>query len=243
MAGIKGEKAKKEQEKRRERTRVRTEYLRQENWNVVQIYECEYHQQYLNIEAGLLGLTEKYLPPFCKSHANTTLSRSDLLKAVTDDSLFGMVECDLHVPENWSAGHEKEITPKEYFSEMSPLFCTMDVPYDVIGDHMQAYVEEMKLGKEPRRVLVGGMSARKILLATPLLKWYLSHGLVLTHIYKVLEFVPKACFSSFEQDVTQARRRGDQDKTKKIIGDTMKLIGNSGKLVDENRTIMLNSTT
>ena len=71
------------------------------------------------------------------------------------------------------------------------------------------------------------MKARKILLATPLLKWYMEHGLDVTEVYQFIEFKPKACFKSFEEKVTEARREGDQDSSKLIIADTMKLIGNS----------------
>ena len=82
--------------------------------------------------------------------------------------------------------------------------------------------------QDPRRLLVGGMSAQKILLATPLLKWYLDHGMKVTKIYQVVEFTPKRCFKDFQDEVSEARREGDKDKSKSIIADTMKLIGNSG---------------
>ena len=71
------------------------------------------------------------------------------------------------------------------------------------------------------------MKGRKILIATPLLKWYLKHGLKVTNIYQVVEFKPKRCFNDFEKEVTAARRAGDRDPTTNIIADTMKLIGNS----------------
>ena len=75
---------------------------------------------------------------------------------------------------------------------------------------------------------MGGTRAKKILLATPLLQWYLAHGLQVTKIYQVIEFTPVACFAKFEKEVTEARRQGDEDLSKSIIADTMKLIGNSG---------------
>ena len=78
-----------------------------------------------------------------------------------------------------------------------------------------------------RKLLVGGLAATKILLATPLLKWYLDHGMKVSHVYQVVEFTPKPCFKSFQKEVTAARREGDFDSSKAIIADTMKLIGNS----------------
>jgi len=67
----------------------------------------------------------------------------------------------------------------------------------------------------------------KILLTTPLLRWYLDHGLKVTNIHKVIEFSPRACFVDFGEKITEARRQGDLHPRYKLIGETMKLIGNS----------------
>ena len=66
-----------------------------------------------------------------------------------------------------------------------------------------------------------------------MLKWYLNHGLVITHIYTVVEYIPDAAFNSFMTQVAQARLDGDRDNDKALIAETMKLIGNSsyGKLI------------
>lgn len=69
------------------------------------------------------------------------------------------------------------------------------------------------------------MKAEKMLLGTPLLKWYLDHGLKVTRIYQVVEFNAQACFKKFVNDVTEARRMGDARPEFEIIGNTMKLIG------------------
>ena len=44
---------------------------------------------------------------------------------------------------------------------------------------------------QPRRSLIGSMKGEKILLATPLLKWYLEHGLEVTKVHQVIEFTPE----------------------------------------------------
>jgi hypothetical protein len=69
------------------------------------------------------------------------------------------------------------------------------------------------------------MSAKKILLASPLLKWYLNRGLVVTHIYQAVEYQPKSCFKNFQEDISNARRDGDADKSRAILADTSKLAG------------------
>ena len=63
-----------------------------------------------------------------------------------------------------------------------------------------------------------------------MLRWYLNHGFVITHIYTVVEFFPNGAFNSFMMRVTQARLGGDCDNDKALIAET---IGNSsyGKLI------------
>ena len=80
----------------------------------------------------------------------------------------------------------------------------------------------------PRRMLVGSYYGDKILLATPLLRWYLDHGLEVLHVYQVIEYDPIPCFRRFGDAVSEARREGDVHRDRAIITDTMKLLGNSG---------------
>ena len=79
----------------------------------------------------------------------------------------------------------------------------------------------------PRRLLIGSYFGKKIGLTTPLLKWYLEHGLVITPIYTTVEYIPNAAFKHFAEQVAQARLDGDRDKDKALITKMMKLIGNS----------------
>ena len=88
---------------------------------------------------------------------------------------------------------------------------------------MKAYAEEHGIMAQPRRSLIGSMKGDKILLATPLLKWYLEHGLEVTKVHQLIEFTPEPCFKSFGDAVSDARRAGDADPNKAIIADTMKV--------------------
>ena len=94
---------------------------------------------------------------------------------------------------------------------MPPLFCNAKVTFDLIGEHMQNFAREAGLSQKPRRLLVGGMKAEKILLASPLLKWYLDHGMEVNRVYQCIEFVPAKCFEHFTREVTECRRLGDRN--------------------------------
>ncbi|KAJ8314770.1 hypothetical protein KUTeg_006920 [Tegillarca granosa] len=199
----------------------------QQGFTVVEVWECdfkEYRRCHPKIEEFITGSR----PTFYQKHKRE-VTEHQILEAVIKQELFGAVEVDIEVPEKWPTYFSHPtMSPYQYFQEMSPLFCTTDVPYEVIGEHMQQHVREHNLSTKPRQLLVGGMKGRNMLLATPLLKWYLQHGMVVTKIHQVVEYLPQACFKRFVSDMSEARRLGDIHPDKSIIADTMKPIGNSG---------------
>ena len=186
-------------------TKKHTTYLRR-HVKVVEMWECDWKR-------------ERDPPPRQK----WKMTQNEILTAVIDGTLFGMIECDVRVPDNL----------REYFAEMQPIFKNTTVTRDDIGSFMQQYTEEHDIMSTPRRMLVGSYRGEKILLATPLLRWYLAHGLVVDRVYQIIEYEPKPCFQNFGDSVSAARRAGDADPDKSIIADTMKLLGNSayGKTV------------
>lgn len=85
---------------------------------------------------------------------------------------------------------------------------------------MQDHVRRFQLSEKPRRLMVDGMRARQMVIATPLLKWYLEHGMVVTNVYQVVEFTHQRCFRDFVRDVSDKRRLGDANPDKAIIANT-----------------------
>ena len=203
-----------------------TAYLKRDH-HVVEIWECEF-RQYCRQHPQIYDFIDARRPGFFREHKGK-ITENTVLEGVVNGGLFGMVEVDIRVPEQWSSQfRHPTLSPYDYFREMSPLFCSTDIAFDDIGAHMQAHIREYQLSDQSRRLLVGGMKARQILLATPLLQWYLKHGLVVTKIYQVVEFQQQRCFREFVKEVSDARRQGDTDQDTAIIADTMKVIGCSG---------------
>lgn len=63
---------------------------------------------------------------------------------------------------------------------------------------------------------------------TPLLKWYLAHGLVVTKTYSFIKASPGKPFQRFVDGMTDARREGDcEDEAKQQFGSACKLVLNS----------------
>ena len=191
-----------------------TSYLKELGYEVIEIWECEW----LKMKAQ-----DKDLQRFIGTHFRRRLDRKqymtegEILNAVKTGELFGLVECDIHVPE----------ALQQHFNEMQPIFKNENITRDDIGEMMREYAEEHNIMSQPRRSLIGSFKGEKILLATPLLQWYLEHGLVITHVYQVIQYWPDNCFEQFGKDVSNARRAGDRDPDQAIIADTMKLLGNS----------------
>jgi hypothetical protein len=62
---------------------------------------------------------------------------------------------------------------------------------------------------------------------SPLLKWYVKHGIRVTKICQVVEYTPVQCFRKLGEQISDTRRAGDTDPNKTILGETNKLTGNS----------------
>ena len=180
----------------RQKRLKRTQYIEREGFHVVEMWECEFnHLCWQN--PSLYRKLDIQRPDFFRKHGfKKKVTEKQILDGVLRGNLFGFVQCDLSVPDRWGKGFENfsDLTLYEYFKEMSPILCTSEVPLESYGKHMQRYVEEMGMGKTPRVLLVGGMSAQEILIATPLLRWYLQHGIVVTKIHQVVEYQQKRCF-------------------------------------------------
>ena len=157
------------------------------------------------------------------THFKKYLNQDQIIQYIQDGRLFGFVECDIEIPDKL----------KKYFSEITPILKNVDVCLNDVGELMQEYAKQHNIKDVPRHLLIGSYFGEKSGLSTPLLKWYLEHGLIITHIYTVIEYIPNAAFNSFMTQVAQARLDGDRDRDKALIAETMKLIGNSsyGKLI------------
>ena len=119
-----------------EKTRCNTAYLRR-HVEVVEMWECEWK------EIRNESVVKTFLAP--ASRPRWTMTQQEINAAVVDGTLFGMVECDVRVPEEL----------QDYFSEMQPVFKNASVTRDDIGPFMRQYAEEHDILSKPRVMLVG----------------------------------------------------------------------------------------
>ena len=175
----------------REETEANSKYIEEQGYKIVQIWEFKWLK---------MTRTNLAIHHFLKSKFDRPLDRymnpsqKQILSAVRKNYLFGVVECDIHVPDH--------LKPK--FSEMCPIFKNIEVERKDIGEYMGAFAEKHNIMPRPRKTSIGSFYGGKILLATPLLKWYLLHGLKVTRIYQVIEYTPVPCFKRFGDAVSDA---------------------------------------
>lgn len=192
-----------------ERTKKTEEYIKAQGFHLVTMWECEWKQH-----KELHSIHNRYAYP---TEAIYRMSETMVLEEIKNGRIFGAVQVDIHVPESL----------KGYFQEMPPIFKNVPIKYEDIGVFMQNFLEETGRTFKDTKYLIGSMFGEKILITTPLLVWYMDHGLIVTRVWQVIEFKPAKCFKGFADTVSNDRRAGDQNPNLKAIADTSKLIGNS----------------
>ena len=83
---------------------------------------------------------------------------------------------------------------------MAPVFVVQEIPDRDIPEEMETY--KKKTGRKTvkgTKKLLGVMKTKKILLYTPLIKWYLQHGLRLTTVHHLVGYEPGKPFSWFPE--------------------------------------------
>ena len=157
-------------------------------------------------------------------HYNNEAAAPILTQRLKEEKWFGFAEVDIEIPEH--------LHPK--FEEMCPFFYNKEVPVEAVPQHMLEYLKRTKRNRGSGKKLVGALSAKKILLYAPLLRWYLEHGAVITNVYRTIDYQPTKIFTWSVEQVTEARRTGDKEKSKALLAEVFKLLGNSGygKLIE-----------
>ena len=123
------------------------------------------------------------------------MTEETILRAVMEDRIVGALEVDLEVSDHL----------KGKFAEMPPFFKNTLVSRDDIGEHMKTYAEEQGIMNKERKRLIGSMYGEKIMVISPLLNWYVQHGLKVTKIHQVVEYTPATCFRKFMDSISDAR--------------------------------------
>lgn len=216
------------------------EYMKKQGFKIEYVFECQFAE---TLQTDAAQFIDAYLPPYFQKNKKE-LSLSKITKDILNKKLYGFVCCDIKCQsgKTWLKGMEdrdsmtgekvltgpipdESMTPDEYFENFAPIFCTSVVKPCEIGDVMLQHMKQFNIPMHSRKLLVGGLSASKIYISTNLLHWYLTHGVILEKAYTIVEYTPKICFKSFQEEIYQARLDGSKKEGGSLLARTMKLIG------------------
>ena len=206
---------------RRKNTDQITSILKSKGYKVIEKWECEFNEERRQCKKLDTFIKENYELPWKKGAHNA----DKIVEFIKNDKFFGMIECSIQTPEHL----------KEKFIEMTPIFKNVEVSRENISDYMKKLAKEQGHLPRARKCLIGSYFGEKILLATPLLKWYLEQGLIVTEIFQAIEFKPKTCFTELGNEVTFHRSNADSNANLAMKGELFKLLGNSyyGKCITD----------
>ena len=116
-------------------TQKNSRYIRQCGYQLIEMWECEWKKMKTENPA-LQQFLRKFRRPL---DYKQTMNEQQILEAIQEGSLFGLVEWDIKVPEHL----------RTHFDEMTPIFKNTDVSLGDIGETMKKYAEQNKLMSQP----------------------------------------------------------------------------------------------
>ena len=147
-----------------------------------------------------------------------------LVQSLKDATWFGFAEVDIEIPE--------DLRPK--FEKMCPFSHNKELPVEAVPKQMIDYLQRTGKTRGNGKKLVGALSAERLLVYAPLLRWYVDHGAVIKAVHRTIDYQAGKIFPWFVEQVKAARRTGDIEKSKALLAELFKLLENSGygKLIE-----------
>lgn len=78
---------------------------------------------------------------------------------------------------------------------MPLFFINREVPEEAVPQHMLDYLQKTLRTRVTTKKLLGALSARMMLIYEPLLQWYLVHGVVITEVYRTIDYYRRKILS------------------------------------------------
>ena len=147
-----------------------------------------------------------------------------LVQRLKDGAWFGFAEVDIETPE--------ALRPK--FEEMRPFFYNKEFPAKAVPKRMADYLERTGRTRGNGKSWWGLCPRRSCWCTPPLLRWYVDHGAVNKAVHRTIDYQAGEIFPWFVEQVTEAWRTGDVEKSKALLAEVFKLLGDScyGKLIE-----------
>ena len=155
-------------------------------------------------------------------------SDNELLTAVRNDTFFGLLRVQIQVPNHLLGTDENSI-----FHQFPPFFLNDTVKIDMLPENVQRIAKQFKV--KERRLLLSCLEADRFVVISPLLKYYLDLGFIVSKIYEACQFLPKIVFKTLGEEIYHLRLKAESDNSLKLKAETIKLAANAcyGKTVEQ----------
>ena len=138
--------------KKREMNQMRKQYIKEQGYNVVEMWECEWWNLYKTTTCVKEHLRESF--PYKRP-----VREERLLELIGSGKLFAYVQCDLEVPEEL----------KKKFANFPPIFKNTNVGRHDNGILMKDHAEKEVLLCQPRIMLISSFFLENGTLTAPIL--------------------------------------------------------------------------
>ena len=178
------------------------------NSHVVSISGCEWHEQKFEIDF------QSYTPRISPLLFKDNLAGPQFIKYILEESINGFMVVDI----SRTADAQKWMDVN-----WPPLFQKDEISYADLPEWMQPLYEENDF---PKETIVQKMNAKKILLHTKFIKFYLQNGFTIDKIHKFYEYEGAKCFKNVFTKVYRARVEATEAKDE-MKATAVKLVSNS----------------
>ena len=184
-------------------------YLRQ-NGTLVTIRECIWEEKVKQIR----NFETPYLPQILSKFSN----QKTLLEGIKSEKLFGFAVCDVTCPD-------------EIYESIKSINFPPVIQRGVIDENLLSpYMAERCKAREyklPQKTLIQTFNGKQLLLYTPVLKFYMDLGLIISNVTKFVQFKAATPLEPFVQKITEGRIAACEAGNDPLEL-AYKIIGNSG---------------
>ena len=169
--------------------------LRRRGYKVIVIRSCLWkaHQRnYPEVYRHILTYNAKDVLQVVPESPYTTTIQA-ILKGLQDRTVFGIVVCDLHVPDDL----------KEYFKDFAPIIKHASINIDDVGDFMKEVAERNKVKVKDRRCVIDSYYGHNVGLIDEYLVWLIEKGVVVDEIHVLLRYNKQKVFKNFRNKITE----------------------------------------
>lgn len=190
------------------------------NVTVVTISSCEWYAEKCEMDKTT------YTPEISPLLFERTVKWQKLISLVQEGRLYGFMVVDLQ---------KTKSSDKWLRLNWPPVMQKSEILYEDLNPWMRALYEPRDF---PKQTIVQRMHAKKLLLHTDLIRFYLENGFMVSKVHKVYEYQGAHCFRKVFQTVYEARVQAtqtandqnataDKKATAEMKATAVKLVSNS----------------